>query len=247
MDKEQIERYGRHINLPQVGVEGQEKLLSSCVLIVGMGGLGSPIAMYLAASGVGKLILADFDQVELSNLQRQIAHTTPRIGQLKTHSAKTACLELNPGICIETIDYTLDEEDLDSLIKDVDLVIEGSDNFPTRFAVNTACVRNHKPLVSGAAIRFDGQVSVFFGYQQDAPCYRCLYKGGSEMAETCAITGVLAPLVGIIGTVQAMEAVKILMEIGEPLKSRLLLLDGLTMQWQEIKLAKDPKCPVCSS
>ncbi len=246
MNKEQLERYGRHINLPQVGAVGQEKLLNSRVLIVGMGGLGSPIAMYLAASGVGSLILADFDLVELSNLQRQIAHTTPRIGQLKTHSAKTACLELNPEINIDTIDYALDEDDLSEIVKGVDLVLEGSDNFPTRFAVNAACVRNKKPLVSGAAIRFDGQVSVFRGDKPDAPCYQCLYKRGAETAETCAVTGVLAPLVGIIGTVQAMEALKILMDIGLSLESRLLLLDGLSMQWQEIKLVKDPSCQECS-
>ncbi len=246
MNKEQLSRYGRHINLPQVTESGQETLLSSRALIIGMGGLGSPIAMYLAASGVGNLILADFDQVELSNLQRQIAHTTDRIGQLKTHSARTACLDLNPNINIETIDYALDENDLGEVVKAVDIVIEGSDNFPTRFAVNSACVRHKKPLVSGAAIRFDGQVSVFHGDKKDAPCYRCLYKDGGETAESCAVTGVFAPLVGIIGTVQAMEALKILIGIGQPLESRLLLLDGLAMQWQEIQLSKDPKCPVCS-
>ena len=247
MNQDQLSRYGRHINLPNVGQHGQEKLLQSRALIIGMGGLGSPIAMYLAASGIGTLVLADFDQVELSNLQRQIAHTTERLGMLKTHSAKKACLELNPDIRIETIDYALDEEDMADAVKAADIVIEGSDNFPTRFAVNAACVRHQKPLVSGAAIRFDGQISVFHGDKADAPCYRCLYKDGGETAETCALTGVLAPLVGIIGTVQAMEALKILLEIGESLESRLLLLDGLSMQWQEIRLQKDPQCPVCSS
>ncbi len=246
MNKEQMSRYGRHINLPNVGAEGQEKLLRSRALIIGMGGLGSPIAMYMAASGVGNLVLADFDQVELSNLQRQIAHTTDRVGQLKTHSARQACLELNPGINVETIDYALDENDMAEAVNAADIVIEGSDNFPTRFTVNEACVRHRKPLVSGAAIRFDGQVSVFRGDKPEAPCYRCLYKDGGETAETCAVTGVLAPVVGVIGTVQAMEAVKILLDIGESLESRLLLLDGLSMQWQEIRLKKDPKCPVCS-
>ncbi len=247
MNQEQLERYGRHTNLPGVGIDGQEKLLNSRALIIGMGGLGSPIAMYLAASGVGTLVLADFDQVELSNLQRQIAHTTDRIGQLKTHSARQTCLSLNPGINIETIDYALDEDDMSDAVKNADIIIEGSDNFPTRFAVNAACVQHKKPLVSGAAIRFDGQVSVFRGDKPDAPCYRCLYKDGGETAETCAATGVLAPIVGIIGTVQAMEAVKILAEVGKSLESRLLLLDGLSMQWQEIGLRKDPKCPVCSA
>ena len=247
MNKEQLSRYGRHINLPQVGTDGQNKLLNSRVLIIGMGGLGSPIALYLAASGVGTLIFVDFDHVELSNLQRQIAHTTSRITQLKTDSAKTACLALNPDIKIETINYALDDQELSSVIAGVDCVIEGSDNFPTRFAVNKACVINKKPLVSGAAIRFDGQVSVFRGDKKDSPCYCCLYKSDAEAAETCSVTGVLAPIVGIIGTIQATEALKILMDIGESLESRLLLLDGLSMSWQEIKLAKDPQCPVCSS
>ncbi|MCB1756788.1 MAG: molybdopterin-synthase adenylyltransferase MoeB [Gammaproteobacteria bacterium] len=247
MNKQQLSRYGRHINLPDVGLDGQEKLLASRALLIGMGGLGSPIAMYLAAAGVGTLVLCDFDQVELSNLQRQIAHTTDRIGQLKTHSAKAACLALNPDINIETIDYALDETDMNEAVSSVDIVIEGSDNFPTRFAVNAACVKHKKPLVSGAAIRFDGQVSVFRGDNPDSPCYRCLYKDGGETAESCAITGVFAPLVGIIGTVQAMEALKILLGIGESLDSRLLLLDGLAMQWQEIRLRKDPACPVCSA
>lgn len=247
MKPEQLERYGRHINLPNVGHEGQEKLLASRALIVGMGGLGSPVAMYLAASGVGHLTLADFDQIELSNLQRQIAHTTDRLGELKTHSARQTCLALNPDITIETIDYALDEEDMSEAVAKADIVIEGSDNFPTRFAVNAACVEHKKPLVSGAAIRFDGQISVFRGDKPDAPCYRCLYKDGGETAETCAVTGVLAPVVGVVGTVQALEAVKILAGIGQSLESRLLLLDGLSMNWQEITLKKDPACPVCGA
>ena len=246
MNPEQLERYGRHINLPNVGREGQEKLLASRALIIGMGGLGSPVAMYLAASGVGHLTLADFDQIELSNLQRQVAHTSDRIGELKTHSARQTCLALNPGIEIETIDYALDEEDMSEAVAKADIVIEGSDNFPTRFAVNAACVEHKKPLVSGAAIRFDGQISVFRGDKPDAPCYRCLYKDGGETAETCAVTGVLAPVVGVVGTVQALEAVKILAGIGQTLESRLLLLDGLSMNWQEITLKKDPACPVCA-
>lgn len=245
MNEQQLDRYGRHISLPQIGASGQQKLLDSHALIVGMGGLGSPVAMFLAAAGVGKLTLADFDVVELSNLQRQIAHTTGRIGQLKTHSAKTACLELNPDISIETIDYALEAEDLPELMPSVDIVIEGSDNFPTRFAVNRACVQYKKPLVSGAAIRFDGQITVFRPDHPDSPCYNCLYKEGSDAAETCAATGVLAPLVGMVGSVQAMEAIKVLTGAGTTLESRLVLFDGLSMEWNEIRLSKNPDCPVC--
>ena len=247
MNEEQLQRYGRHISLPQVGEAGQQKLLDSTALIVGMGGLGSPIALYLAAAGVGRLILSDFDQVEISNLQRQIAHGTDSVGQLKTHSGRDACLRLNPTIEIETIDYALDEEDAGEAVARADVVIEASDNFPTRFAINRACVEHGKPLVSGAAIRFDGQISVFNGSKADVPCYQCLYKDGNETAaDSCSLTGVFSPVVGVVGTVQAMEALKVLTGVGETLESRLLLLDGLNMEWQEIQLAKDPACPVCS-
>lgn len=246
MNQEQKERYSRHINLADIGVEGQQKLLDSTALIVGLGGLGSPVAMYLAAAGVGRLIFADFDVVELSNLQRQVAHTTDAIGELKTHSAKDTCLAMNPDIKIETIDEVLEEETLQTLLPQCDIVLEGSDNFPTRFAVNEACVKNKVPLVSGAAIRFDGQVSVFAGHDKEQPCYRCLYGGDSDSAETCAQTGVLSPVVGIIGTIQAAEAIKVLADFGKPLYGKLLLLDGLAMQWNEITLKKNPKCPACS-
>ncbi|MDO6460230.1 HesA/MoeB/ThiF family protein [Granulosicoccaceae sp. 1_MG-2023] len=247
MNEEQLQRYGRHISLSQLGEAGQQKLLDSTALIVGMGGLGSPIALYLAAAGVGKLILADFDQVELSNLQRQIAHGQDSLGRLKTHSGRDACLRLNPTIEIETIDYALDDEDAGEAVAQADVVLDASDNFPTRFALNAACVKHGKPLVSGAAIRFDGQISVYHGSEADQPCYQCLYKDGNETAaDSCSLTGVFSPVVGLVGTVQAMEALKILSGIGETLKSRLLLLDGLNMQWQEIQLVKDPACPVCS-
>lgn len=246
MNTEQAERYSRHINLPDVGKQGQQKLLNSTALIVGLGGLGSPIAMYLAAAGVGHLIFADFDAVELSNLQRQVAHTTSSIGQLKTHSAKATCLAMNPDIKIETIDEVLDADSLSTLVPRCDVVIEGSDNFPTRFAVNEACVKHKVPLVSGAAIRFDGQVSVFAGHDENIPCYRCLYGGDSDTAETCAQTGVLSPIVGIIGTIQATEAIKVLANFGSPLYGKLLLLDGLSMQWNEIELRKNPQCSICS-
>lgn len=245
MNPDQIERYGRHISLPQIGVDGQKKLLNSHALIVGMGGLGSPVALYLAASGVGRLTLADFDMVELSNLQRQIAHTTASVGELKTHSAKASCLALNPDVVIDTLDYALDADDLDDIVGNVDIVIECSDNFPTRFAVNAACVANRKPLVSGAAIRFDGQISVFRADHQQSPCYRCLYTEGGETAETCANTGILAPFVGMVGCMQAVEAIKVLTNIGTTLESRLILLDGLTMEWNDIRLNKNPGCPVC--
>jgi len=247
MNETQIERYSRHTNLPQIGAAGQQKLLDSTALIVGMGGLGSPISMYLAAAGVGRLIFADFDVVELSNLQRQIAHNTQRIGELKTDSAKATCSAINPDIRIETVDEVLDDESLARLVPQCTVVIEGSDNFPTRFAVNAACVKHGVPLVSGAAIRFDGQVAVFAGHKPDAPCYRCLYNDGLDAAETCAQTGVLSPVVGIIGSVQAAEAIKVMADFGRTLEGRLLLLDGLSMEWREIGLSKNSQCPVCGS
>lgn len=246
MNDEQMDRYSRHLTLPVVGETGQEVLLNSRVLVVGMGGLGSPVAMYLAAAGVGTLILADFDQVEVSNLQRQIAHTSDRVGMLKTHSAQVSCHAINPDVTIETIDFALESEELDQIVADVDAVVEGSDNFPTRFAVNAACVRHAKPLISGAAIRMDGQISVFNTGKPDQPCYQCLYRGGSEAAETCALTGVLGPVVGVIGSLQALETIKVLLGVGETLESRLLLFDGQSLQWQEVKLTKNPDCPVCS-
>lgn len=247
MDEKQRDRYSRHISLADIGAEGQQKLLDSTALVVGLGGLGSPVAMYLAAAGVGRLIFADFDVVELSNLQRQVAHKSEAIGELKTHSARATCLAMNPTIKIDTIDEVLDEETLQSLLPQCDIVIEGSDNFPTRFAVNEACIKYKVPLVSGAAIRFDGQISVFAGHKEDQPCYRCLYGGNSDSAETCAQTGVLSPVVGIVGTIQAAEAIKVLADFGKPLLGRLLLLDGLSMQWNEITLRKNPNCPACST
>jgi len=192
MNEEQRERYSRHINLADIGSVGQQKLLDSTALIVGLGGLGSPVAMYLAAAGVGRLIFADFDVVELSNLQRQVAHKTDAIGELKTHSAKATCLAMNPDLKIETLDEVLEEETLQTLVPQCNIVVECSDNFPTRFAVNEACVKHSVPLVSGAAIRFDGQVSVFAGHNSEHPCYRCLYSSNSDSAETCAETAIHA-------------------------------------------------------
>lgn len=246
MNSQQQERYSRHTNLAEIGEQGQQKLLQSTALVVGLGGLGSPVAMYLAAAGVGRLIFADFDVVELSNLQRQIAHHSQSIGDLKSHSAKANCQLLNPDIRIDTVDEVLDADSLEQLVPQCDVVLEGSDNFPTRFAVNEACVKHSVPLVSGAAIRFDGQVCVFAGHKKDVPCYRCLYSGGSDTAETCAQTGVLGPIVGMIGTVQACEAIKVLAGFGRTLEGRLLLLDGLSMEWREIAIPKNADCPVCS-
>lgn len=247
MDLTPDQRYSRHTSLQQIGKTGQEKIHNSHVLIVGLGGLGSPAALYLAAAGVGKLSFADFDTVEVSNLQRQIAHTNSRVGELKTESAKTACLDINPDSRIDTINYALDEEDLNSLIPTCTVVLDCSDNFPTRFAVNAACVKHKVPLVSGAAIRFDGQISVYDSRSEDSPCYRCLYTEGENSVDTCAQAGILGPVVGMIGCLQAIETLKIIARIGDSLVGRLILFDGLSMEWNEIQLRKSPQCPVCNA
>lgn len=240
-------RFSRHTSLPQIGESGQHKIANSHVLIVGLGGLGSPAALYLAAAGIGRLSFADFDTVEVSNLQRQVAHTTERVGLLKTESAKKACLDINPQCEINSINYALDAEELDKLIPDCSVVLDCSDNFPTRFAVNTACVQHKVPLVSGAAIRFDGQISVYDSRQDNAPCYRCLYSDGENSVDTCAQAGILGPVVGMVGCVQAIEAIKLICEIGDSLAGRLVLFDGLAMQWNEIVLRKNPACPTCGN
>ena len=215
--------------------------------MVGCGGLGSPAALYLAGAGIGHLLLADFDIVELSNLQRQIAHTTDRAGELKTHSAKAACHALNPDITITTIDYEMEPDELEQKIDSVSLVLGCSDNFPTRFAINAACVRTRTPLVSGACIRFDGQLMAVRPDVESSPCYRCLYSEVSGEADTCALTGVLGPMVGMVGCMQAIEAIKILADCGRTMEGRLMLLDGLTMEWNMITLPKNPDCPVCGN
>jgi len=242
---EQSVRYSRQILLPGFGVEGQQRLLDARVLIVGLGGLGSPVAMYLAAAGVGKLLLADFDAVDLSNLQRQLLHGDADIGRTKVDSAIGRLQSINPGIALEPIKGSLNADRLAELRGRVDLVVDCCDNFATRFAVNAACVAHRIPLVSGAAIRTEGQVCVFSGQPGD-PCYHCLYPGQGQIEETCERNGVLAPLVGIIGSVQATEAIKVLTGLGEPLFGRLLLLDALRMEWRSIRLPADPACPVCS-
>jgi molybdopterin-synthase adenylyltransferase len=245
MEDNQLLRFSRQIMLPSIGIEGQEKLLESRVLIVGMGGLGSPVAMYLAAAGIGELVLVDFDIVDLTNLQRQIIHTTDRIGIKKVESARETLQTLNPECKVATIDRMLDAEDIAAQIAKVDLVVDCTDNFSTRFAINSACVTSRTPLVSGAAIRMEGQVSVFTGQPGD-PCYHCLYGSGSEVNETCSENGVLAPVVGIIGSIQATEAIKVLTGIGTTLNGKLMLLDALHMQWRTLTLRADPSCPVCS-
>jgi molybdopterin/thiamine biosynthesis adenylyltransferase len=247
MDDPQLLRYSRQILLPQIGLEGQKKLLAARVLIIGVGGLGSPVVMYLAASGVGHLVLVDYDMVELSNLQRQIVHTTDRLGMHKVTSAQHALAALNPEVQVTAIAGQLDPEALMEQVQLADAVVDCSDNFATRFALNRVCVANKTPLISGAAIRLEGQVAVFRADRLDAPCYRCLYKDMDELGESCSQTGVLAPLVGIIGSIQATETIKVLLDIGETLTGRLLILDALTMEWRSIKLRKDPDCPVCGS
>jgi len=247
MDDPQLLRYSRQIMLPQVSIEGQQRLLDARVLIIGIGGLGSPVAMYLAASGVGHLVLVDHDKVELSNLQRQIAHTTEHLGMDKVASAQHTLAALNPGVRVTAIARQLDPEALVEQVQLADAVVDCSDNFATRFALNRVCVANKTPLISGAAIRLEGQVAVFRPGRTDSPCYRCLYKDMDELAESCSQTGVLAPLVGIIGSIQATETIKVLLDIGETLTGRLLILDALTMEWRNIRLRKDPDCPVCGS
>ena len=244
MNDEQLLRYSRHIMLPQIDMAGQQHLLESTVLIIGMGGLGSPAAMYLAAAGVGHLILVDFDIVELSNLQRQIIHRTKSLGRLKVESARDNLREINPEIRITTINEKLSGSNLREAIAQADVVIDGSDNFATRFAINDACVAEKKPLVSGAAIGFEGQLSVFLN-DGSGPCYRCLYKEEGGDALRCSETGVLAPVVGIIGSMQAIEAMKIVTGAGDTLHGRLLLLDALTMEMRQMKLRKDPGCQTC--
>lgn len=245
MDDRELLRYGRHILLPQIGIEGQERLARAHVLIVGLGGLGSPVGMYLAASGIGRLTLADDDSVELSNLQRQIVHTTASLGEAKVESAQRSLRALNPDIEIVTLRERLKGDALERAVADADVVVDGSDNFATRFALNAACVRQRRPLVSGAVIRTEGQVTVFAPGRPGSPCYRCLYQETNEPGEPCAERGVLAPVAGIIGSVQATEALKILLGMGETLVGRLLVLDALTMQWRSVRLKPDPNCPVC--
>lgn len=247
MTDEQLLRYSRHILLDEIGIAGQQRILDSHVLIVGAGGLGSPAAIYLASAGIGKITLADDDLVDASNLQRQILHDEARIGTAKVESGKQALRAINPEIDVVALQCRLVAADLDALLGSVDLVLDCSDNFATRHAINRACVHHRKPLVSGAAIRFSGQISVYNLALEDAPCYHCLFPEGEDVEELrCAVTGVFAPLTGIIGTMQAAEALKLVAGIGETLNGRLLQLDALTMAWRTVKFRRDPACPVCA-
>jgi molybdopterin/thiamine biosynthesis adenylyltransferase len=246
MNDNQLLRYSRHILLPQIGYEGQDKLVQSHALIVGAGGLGSPVALYMAAGGVGKLTICDYDTVDLTNLQRQIVHTTQSVGINKAVSAQQTIAGINPEVAVNTVCEKSSEEAFEKLAADADVVIDCSDNFKTRYALNRICVKLRKPLVSGAAIGFEGQVTVFDMRHDASPCYHCLFPDtGAEDGMRCAENGVFAPLVGMIGTTQAAEAMKLLLGFGESLQGRLLLLDVEAMEWRSIKLARDPSCKIC--
>lgn len=243
MNDEQRLRYSRHILLPELGEQGQEILLDSHVAIIGVGGLGSAVSLYLAAAGVGKITLVDGDYVELGNLQRQVAHQTNRIGQMKVDSAQQQLLSINPDIHIDTLSYRLSDEELVELAQSCDVVLDCTDNFPSRFAINRGCQRAGTPLISAAAIRMQGQVSVFM---PDGPCYRCLYADEAETADTCAERGVLGPLLGVMGSMQALEAIKVLAHVGQSLAGHLLMFDAMGADWRSMKLKQDPLCPVCA-
>lgn len=247
MKDEQLLRYSRQIMLPEMDVAGQQKLVDATVLIVGMGGLGCPAAMYLAAAGVGHLIIADDDVVEVTNLQRQVAHSQATIGEAKVDSAQQTLLGLNPDLKITALRKRLSGTELGAAVVMADLVVDACDNYATRFDINRSCIEHGKPLVSGAAIRMEGQVAVFDSRDSDSPCYQCLYTEGGDEDASCAANGVMAPVVGIIGAVQAMEAIKVLTGIGESLAGRLLLLDATTMQWREMRLPRDASCAACGS
>ena len=247
MNDEELLRYSRQIMLPEIEIEGQQRLLDATALIIGLGGLGCPVAMYLAAAGVGHLVLADFDKVELSNLQRQIAHTTDRVGMNKADSAGETATSLNPGVKLTCIRETMDNEQLRNEIGRADIVLDCTDNFAIRFDVNELCVATRTPLVSGAAIRLEGQVMVYDPNLESSPCYRCLYQDAIDGALNCAETGVAAPVVGVVGSIQAMEAIKLLSGFGESLAGYVLVFDAKYMQWQKLTLSKNPRCSACGS
>lgn len=248
MNDDQLLRYSRHILLPEIGVEGQEAILGAKVLVVGAGGLGSPVGMYLASAGVGTIVIADDDTVDLTNLQRQILHSAEMVGRPKVESAFATLHRINPLANIVPLHTRLEDAALDEQVAAADVVLDCCDNFATRHAVNRACVKYRKPLVSGAAIRFDGQVSVFDLRDPEAACYHCLFPEGEDIEEVrCAVMGVFAPIVGMIGTTQAAEALKLIVGCGAPLVGRLLLLDGLAMEWRSVGFSRDPGCVVCSA
>ena len=248
MTDDQLLRYSRHILLEEIGVEGQERLMAAHALVIGAGGLGSPVALYLGTAGVGHITLVDHDTVDLTNLQRQIAHNMARIGAAKVLSAQAAIAAINPEPRVRALSARADAALLDDWVAQADVVVDCCDNFKTRHAINAACVKHGKPLVSGAAIRFDGQISVYDTRDEASPCYACLFAPSDEFEETrCATMGVFAPLVGIIGAMQAAEALKLLSGAGSSLAGRLQMLDGREMQWHEVRVPRNPSCPVCSA
>jgi molybdopterin/thiamine biosynthesis adenylyltransferase len=246
MTDEQLLRYSRHILLEEIGVEGQQRLLAAHALVIGAGGLGSPVALYLGTAGVGRITLVDHDSVDLTNLQRQIAHNLERVGRPKAESARDAIAAINPEVQVRPLVARADEALLSQLVQEADVVLDCCDNFRTRHLVNAACVAHRKPLVSGAAIRFDGQLSVFDPREPKSPCYACVFPPAEDFEETrCATLGVFAPLVGIIGAMQAAEALKLLAGAGTSLAGRLQMLDGRAMEWTEVRVARNPVCEVC--
>ena len=246
MTDEQLLRYSRHILLDALGIEGQQRILDTHALVVGAGGLGSPAALYLASAGIGTLTLVDNDTVDLTNLQRQILHTEARVGLPKVESGKQALAAVNPAVNVVPVQKRLAGAELEALVTTADIVLDCTDNFATRHAINRACVAHRKPLVSGAAVRFDGQISVYDLRRDDAPCYHCLFPEAEDVEEVrCAVMGVFAPLTGIVGTMQAAEALKLAAGIGESLTGRLLLLDALSMEWRNVRFRRDPDCAVC--
>ena len=248
MNDDQLLRYSRHILLPQLGLEGQEKFRQAHALIVGAGGLGSPVALYLASAGVGALTICDGDAVDLTNLQRQIVHRNDAIGMPKAESARRTLAAINPEVKVHALDERIDGARLDKLVSDAGVVLDCSDNFATRHAINRACVAHRKPLVSGAAVRFDGQVAVFDLRDAQSSCYHCLFPEHGDNEDTrCAVMGVFAPLTGVIGSMQAAEALKLIAGIGASLNDRLFLLDALTMEWRTVRLKRDPACAVCGA
>lgn len=247
MNDQQLLRYSRHILLPEIGIEGQEKIRAAHALIIGAGGLGSPVALYLASAGVGTLTICDGDSVDLTNLQRQIVHRSDAIGSAKAESARATLAAINPEVQVHAVCERVAGAQLDALVAAADVVLDCSDNFTTRHAINAACVAHHKPLVSGAAIRFDGQIAVFDLRDAQSPCYQCLFPaGGDDSDMRCAVMGVFAPLVGIVGSTQAAEALKLITGSGATLAGRLLLLDALSMEWRSLRLKRDPACAVCA-
>lgn len=248
MDDDQLLRYSRHILLPEIGVEGQARLRAANALVIGAGGLGCPAALYLASSGIGRLTLADPDRVDLTNLQRQILYRDDAVGALKVEAARKTLAAVNPAVAVAALPERLEGEALERRVAEADVVLDCSDNFATRHAVNRACVRHARPLVSGAAIRFDGQIAAFDLRRREAPCYACLFPEGGETEELrCAVMGVLAPLTGAVGALQAVEAIKLLTGVGESLSGRLLMFDALRAEWRSVRVRKDPDCAVCAT